>query len=219
MSYIGIAGQAQHGKDSLADYLHVKLNDRLAKRNPESPVTPWTRSAFARAVKDIFCTTFGKDLAYVEQWKVSPQPPPDLDITVRKALQFIGDGFRQIKGSIWIDIMFRDKDAHKIISDVRYVNELQALHDHGGFNILVVHPDRINDDPNGSEAQMRPFADYALWRTGGGHSDVRSMNSPVGWPLVNSVIINDGTLVDLYRKADDLIPRIERFFAAKERAA
>lgn len=197
MFIIGVAGQKQNGKDTLADYLRAKLNDRMGEEF-------WTRSAFAKAVKEIFCSTFNKDPYFVEKWKVREDAPPDLDKTVRQALQFIGDGFRQIKGSIWIDIMFRDKKTPRIVSDCRYVNELRAVKQHGGFVILVVRPDMINDDPNGSEAQMRPFAQYAL-----DLSDER----PEGWELVDMVVINNGDMQDLYKHIDDaVLPAVEAFF-------
>lgn len=242
MHYIGVAGQAQQGKDTLADYLAFKLNEeRLERRRREQLLSTkcslnldgksvfWERSAFARAVKQIYCETFDKDLDFVEFWKTNPEIPPGMDMTVRKALQLIGDGFRQIQRNIWIDLMFRDTSRPKIISDARYVNELTAIHEHGGFNVLVVHPDRINEDSNGSEAQMRPFARYALGSVGWSRrskmenptSDDKSpyadAERPEGWELVHWVIINDGTVEDLYRKADTLIPMIHNFFESKER--
>lgn len=210
MGYIGVASQMFGGKDTLADYLQIRLNERRADSQPL-----WERSAFAKAVKDIFCSTFGKDMDYVEQWKPHADPPLDLDMSVRKSLQFIGDGFRTIKGSIWIDLMFRDKKGYKIISDVRYINELKAVKEHGGFNILIVRPDKLNNDSNGSEAQMRPLLEYAL--------DLRDSEClgtclpPAGMELIDLVVYNDGTIAELYQHADDVVvPAIEKFFKEKK---
>lgn len=163
MFVIGVAGQAQMGKDTLADHLAVKLNEAGGPEvNDDHPGTLWQRAAFAAAVKKVFCDTFDVDIDFVEKWKVIPEPPPGFDMTVRQALQFIGDGFRKIRSTIWLDLAFRDKGTPKIISDVRYVNEFVRVKKEGGLTILVGRPDKINNDPNGSEAQIRPFIEWAL---------------------------------------------------------
>jgi hypothetical protein len=227
MYIIGVAGQMRAGKDSLADYLQQYLN-----RCP--PMVYWHRGAFAKAVKQIFMDAFDKDPAYVEKWKVVKEAPPDLDMPVRKALQFIGDGFRNIKSSIWIDLALMGdyphrNDCAKIISDVRYRNELKAIYDNGGFNILIVRPDKINNDPNGSEAQMRPFVRYALklhllsnlnscnlaekfW-TKLWNLRLLSVSKPKGWEYIHYVLINNGTLEDMYKHAGSISLAINEHFS------
>jgi hypothetical protein len=163
MFVIGIGGQLQMGKDTIADRLAEKLNcdqlnlDTSCDKNPK-----WLRAAFASNVKKVYCDTFGVDMDFVEKWKVIPEPPPGFEMNVRQALQFIGDGFRKIKGTIWLDLTFRDKSKPKIISDVRYVNEFLRVKKEGGMNILVGRPDKINNDPNGSESQIKPYIEYCL---------------------------------------------------------
>lgn len=167
MFVIGVAGQAQMGKDTLADRLQEMLNgwdkctleERAAEKDmPET----WQRRAFAYAVKKVFADTFDVTFEFIEKWKVIPEPPPGFDMTVRQALQFIGDGFRKIRSTIWLDLAFRDKSRPTIISDVRYINEFLRVKKEGGLNFLVGRPDKLNDDPNGSEAQIRPFIEFAL---------------------------------------------------------
>lgn len=215
MHVIGVAGQAQMGKDTMADHLRTILNDRRCENY-------WQRTAFAKSVKQIFMDTFNKDAYYVEKWKVRQDVPPDLDQTVRKALQFIGDGFRQIKASIWIDLMFRDKTFPKIISDARYVNELRAIRKHGGYVVLVVNPAKVNDDPNGSEAQMKLFAEHAL-KVYKGYNMRQFQASakecvyvgqpPDGWNFVDYVIINDDTIEDFHDRIEQFIAsEVEAFF-------
>jgi hypothetical protein len=149
MRYIGVAGQAQFGKDTLADRLHLKLSDKS-----------WKRSALASAVKKVYCETFNVDLEFVEKWKTNPEPPPGFDMNVRQSLQFIGDGFRRIQPNIWLDLAFREKNT--IFSDVRYVNEFRRVKKEGGINILVARPDKLNSDTNESESQIRPYIDLLL---------------------------------------------------------
>jgi hypothetical protein len=120
----------------------------------------WERAAFAAGVKKVFCETFAVDLEFVEKWKVISEVPQNFDMPVRKALQFIGDGFRQIQSDIWLDIVFRNKEKSLIISDVRYINEFTRIKKEGGLNIIVARPDRFNEDPNPSEAQIKVYVEW-----------------------------------------------------------
>lgn len=170
MYVIGVAGQAQHGKDTLADHLQKLLNGPWFKEHADREygvdILPmqhkhWERGAFAKGVKKVYSDNFGVDTGFIERWKVKDEIPPGFDMNVRKSLQFIGDGFRQIKSSIWIDLALRG-DEPRIISDVRYINEFKRIHEEGGLNILVGRPDKLNDDPNPSEAQIKPYVEWCL---------------------------------------------------------
>lgn len=172
MFVIGVAGQAQMGKDTLADSLKELLNE---------PRELWVRAAFAANVKKVFCETFDVDMEFVEKWKVIPEIPPGFDMTVRQALQFIGDGFRKIRSTIWLDLAFRDKSKPVIISDVRYVNEFLRVKAEGGMNILVARPEKVNDDPNGSESQIKPYIDFCV-NYFSGHGDAKVFDlSEMNW--------------------------------------
>lgn len=195
MNLIGVASQAQHGKDTFANYLGQVLNKTIGREF-------WRRTAFANNVKRIYCETFNKDMDFVEKWKVIPEIPPGMDMTVRKSLQFIGDGFRQIQGDIWIDLMFR-KDEPQIISDIRYINELKAVKNRGGFTVLVARKDKLNDDPNGSEAQIRPLLTYAL--------DLNP-ERPEAMDFVDAIVLNNGSVEELYAQVDNLIPVLLNYF-------
>lgn len=150
MHVIGVAGQAGFGKDLLSD----RLKERLG--------SGWGRTAFASNVKKIYCETFNVDTSFVEQWKVVSDPPSGFDMPVRQSLQFIGDGFRKISHNIWVDLVFRNKNNPIIISDVRYVNEFRRVKKEGGLNILLGRPDKLNNDPNRSESEIRPYIDWCL---------------------------------------------------------
>jgi hypothetical protein len=214
---IGVASQAQHGKDTLADRLAEKLNV-----NKDS--NPWVRRAFASNVKRVFCETFNVDSAFVEKWKVKSEIPPGFNMPVRQALQFIGDGFRKIMGSIWMDLTFRDS-LPKIISDVRYINEFTRVKAEGGLNILIGRPDRLNDDPNGSEAQIRPYIDWCLkvFSPTAKFVDLRDVDwkfinesvvdkPPEGMNLFDVFIRNDETIEKLYEVVDTkLVQFVEHF--------
>ena len=206
---IGVASQKQHGKDTLADRLQEKLNEKHEGKL-------WTRAAFAANVKKVFEDTFGVDREFVEEWKTKDEVPPGFDMPVRKSLQFIGDGFREIRGTIWVDLCFRD-DIPKIISDVRYVNEFTRVKKEGGLNILVGRPDKLNDDPNGSEAMIKPYCEWALDTLQGEKFYVNlsrwgSTDKPKDMDLFDVFIRNDGTKEEFYEIIDtQLVPFVEKF--------
>lgn len=194
---IGVAGQQRQGKDVASDHLALGMGLK--------------RGAFATGVKQVFCEYFGVDMDFVERWKVVDEPPPGFLISVRKALQFIGDGFRNIKDDVWIERLFRQHPDNVVISDVRYRNELAAIRARGGLNILVYRPGFMNDDPNGSEAQIRPFVEHFL-----GSGVEGRVSSDGDFSLVDFFLVNDGGIEDFYAKVDELVaPCLKRSARAK----
>ncbi len=136
--------------------------------------------------------------------------PPDLDVAMRQALIRIGDGFRQIKSTIWIDLLAKSLEMPTVITDTRYVNELKWVCESGGYNILVVRPGYLNDEPNDSEAMMRLLADYASKHISSSASmkcqfvslaewTPPNSQQPPGWEYLHAVIYNDGNLDDVTR--------------------
>lgn len=212
MFVIGVAGQAQMGKDTLADHLVEKLGEK------------WKRTAFADNVKKVYQDTFDRDRPFVEEWKVKPEPPPGFDMTVRKSLQFIGDGFRKIYPTIWVDLVFRRVTDPVIISDVRYINEFLRVKKEGGLNILVGRTEKLNDDPNRSEAMIRPFVKWCLDQAPDKDFVVfngeKTKDAPPLMSKFDVFIRNDGTIEDLYEVIDkQLLPFVERFAFTFEQEA
>jgi rhodanese-related sulfurtransferase len=211
MDVIGVGGQAQNGKDTLADYLRTILNESIG-------YNVWKRDAFASNVKRIFCESMGVDAAFIEKWKTNSEPPPEFDMAIRKGLQFIGDGFRKIKGNIWVDMLFDRMKDPTIISDVRYPNELDIVRKKGGVNILIIRPDRLNDDPNGSESFMRTLADWCLahldqyqpYYNMCAYFNQTDDTAPKDMYLVDFVVFNNSTIEALYQKVDLLRPELEQ---------
>lgn len=219
MFAIGVAGQAQMGKDTLSDYLADKLNARAKSRPVFHPSSLWSRVAFADNVKKVYQDTFDRSRDFVELWKTNPDPPPGFDMTVRKSLQFIGDGFRQIYPTIWLDLVFNRATQPIIISDVRYVNEFMRVKKEGGLNILVGRTEMLSDDPNGSEAQIRPYVEWCLNNFSAiapvcklplnPNSDCSKVPELGKFDLF---VRNDGTIEDLYRSIDEqVVPYVENF--------
>lgn len=120
-----------------------------------------------RACQQIFGFTdhqlFGPSAARSE-----PHPtlrmPDGSPLTARAALQVVGtDIARALCPSVWIDAALRDiRDGEDVVvSDARYVNELDALRARGAF-LIRRRGGAANDDPHPSEAEMRGVPDSAF---------------------------------------------------------
>lgn len=152
--------------------------------------------------------SFNVDRAFVEKWKRIDVAPPGFEQPVRHSLQFIGDGFRQIKPSIWVDWLFRFYENQDIIiSDGRYYSECDAVKAKGGINIGVWRPGHENSIQHPSESQLKPEIDKLkeIMPAGG---KIDQVESAFDWFLVN-----DGSLEDLYATIDnELIPYLKKVF-------
>lgn len=204
MHVIACSAQLNSGKDVFSDHLHKILRDKYWRFN-------WVRKAFAGPVKETFCQSFGVDHDFIEKWKRISQAPPGMLMPVRQALQFIGDGFRQIKPNIWIEIALRDQNISPILSDGRYINEAKAVRESKGLNFLLYRPGFLNDDPNPSEAQLRPLVEFAMRNLKEGaipNADTlrqRFQEYPFGLDNYDYFLINEGSLQDFYAKIDTVI--------------
>jgi hypothetical protein len=138
---------------------------------------------------------------FIEKWKRKDEIPPGFNMNVRKCLTFIGDGFRDIKSDIWIESLLQRPSTNLIISDVRYINECNAIrnkqYSHEGHTVLLWRPGHENNFQNRSEQELMQFVEQ-LKDTQDGPINVD------GIPF-DFWIKNDGDLSDLYSKVDRLI--------------
>lgn len=199
MKIVAAFGQLANGKDEFCDNLVKKLNSNALTGHE------WTRNAFANAVKDVFCESFGVDRDFIEKWKRIPEAPPGMLMPVRQGLQMIGDGFRQIKPNVWIDIAMRRKER-QILSDGRYINEAKAVKAAGGLTVLIYRDGFLNDDPNPSEAQLKPIIQYCAKNLKSGkikHDDHK--DAPDGFGYFDVYIENNGDLQTFLQKSYEIV--------------
>ena len=188
MQIIGIAGQLGNGKDVLGLHLKEELERRFGEL--------WHHRAWAEGLKNVFYDAFGVDKEFTEAWKRNPEIPPGFDMTVRGALQQIGDGFRQIKSDVWISWTLTRAPNKTIITDCRYVNELQRIRQEGGINVLVIRPGHVNDIAHPSESHLRLIVDFFLRTSMEGRINLSSdlTTLPSGAQYIDWVIRNDSTI-------------------------
>lgn len=194
---IGCCSQLGNGKDTACDYLSKKLNEIYGNGT-------WHRGSLASNVKRVFCEVFGVDKEFIEEWKRKDEIPPNFQKPIRQCLTFIGDGFREIRNSIWIDLLLKDNDKNLIISDARYINESNYVRSHNGFTVLLWRPGHENNINNASEQEMMPFV-----RALKNEPDGVIQNKEIPY---NIWVKNDGTIEDLYSKIEKIvIPYVKEF--------
>lgn len=197
MKIILSSGQAGAGKDCVSDYLALQLGSKSKG---------WYRGSFAAPIKKIFMDSFNVDNAFIEKWKRLDEIPPGMLQPVRKALQFIGDGFRKIQEDVWVNIALKFP-GNQIISDGRYYSEARAIRHEGGKNIVIWRPGYENNDPNESESQIKTVVDWCL-NSGIEDGPIPHNKTFPGFNMVDYYdlfIKNDGTLEQLYNKIDKFI--------------
>lgn len=206
LKLIGVAGQKQNGKDLLTTCIEEELKDCMSLR----------RVAFADGIKDSFCQLFGVTREWIEEWKEKPEIPPGWGMTVRKALQFIGDGFRGIKGDVWIEqaaSKVRKEGWFRVLhvfTDIRYLNELSKTKDLNGFVILVYRPGYLNDVDHPSEALLRPILKWFIENRKEGYVNDVPADAPEGASMIDLFLINDGSVEDLREKVKKyMMPKVK----------
>lgn len=123
------------------------------------------RRAFAQAVKQVVTDCFGFSADDIEKWKTEATNAPGLLVSMRETLQRVGDGFREIRPSVWIDMALSSPDTSGVFCDVRYLNEARALKQRNATLVLVGRSSALNDDANPSEASLRPLIAWFLAHT------------------------------------------------------
>lgn len=132
---IGICGHARHGKDTAADFIvkhhgYRKVAFARPMKNAVLAAFPlWTEEHVDGVLKDVVCPIYG--------------------IKPRSALKSIGDAwgrgdllnyddFAKVTGkSLWINAALAKHDDNLIVSDVRRVNEADAIRSLGGILIMI----------------------------------------------------------------------------------
>jgi dephospho-CoA kinase len=112
----------------------------------------------------------------------------ELKATIGKLLQVVGGFFRNfIDPDVWVNYLFTNlKDEFSIISDVRYPNELQRIHEHRG---IILHITKLDHEfPNDGRSDLHESENQLL--------------------LADFTMDNSGTLKDLHEKLDDFYETI-----------
>lgn len=174
---IGLGFKARAGKDTVAAHLVNNYS--------------FIQESFAYPLKEYIgreiCGFNDKQL--YGAWKENPDP--EWGMTPRQMLQLIGtDALRKVvHDDFWVIPMKRKlkehirNEQHVVISDVRFMNEINMIRSLGGKVVKVdrENPDKISNAKHSSELELDNYN---------------------GWDLV---IQNNGTLDELYGKTDEMM--------------
>lgn len=182
---VGLMGKKDHGKTAVAEYFVEHY--------------AFAAAAFADPLKKKLSELL--DIPLEEFYPTTPEGKesrereilPEWGKTIRRLMQDYGDGCREIiHKEIWIramDKMLRDRfyGPHLVISDVRYINEADYVRSNKGkgFLIRIIDPRKQSDDYHRSETEQ-------------------GMIKP---PYI--LVVNDGTLEDLFTKIDEALKDIK----------
>ena len=210
---IGFVGFIGSGKDTAADYL-VNFHG-------------FRRDSFANTLKDAVSHVFGWDRTLLEgrtaearawreqvdEWWANRLDMPNL--TPRLMLQLWGtevcrSGFHD---DIWIASLenkIRKTKDNIVISDVRFPNEIKAIHNAGGLVVRIkrgVDPEWYNDAVNMNAGQSN-----MSWLIS--KSRIEKLNihaSETAWVggNIDHTVYNDSTIDDLFAQIKDLLPSQE----------
>lgn len=156
---IGIVGHAQSGKDTIADYLVKNYG--------------FTKLSFATKVKKIT-----KSLFNIPNNTAKTTQLPLWGMTYRDLLQQVGSKLREIHPDIWVNPIigeilvcniFGNSSENFAISDVRYLNELNAIRQEGGKLIKIIRTNFVTDltieeekHPSETELNNVPNSEFNL---------------------------------------------------------
>jgi hypothetical protein len=168
---VGISGKARSGKDTFAKMLADALQTKTGKA--------YVLMAYAHELKLRVQKDF--DMSYEQLWGDEKEIPDrryrkdrhnwiagrrdsgeikENFWTPREILQAYGEFFRTIDYDFWVKHLFRvikDKQYENvIITDVRHINEVDAVVDKGGFHIRVEreNKDVIHNEQHISETAL-----------------------------------------------------------------
>ena len=205
---IGFVGFIGSGKDTAADYL---VNTHGFRRD-----------SFANTLKDAVAHVFGWDRTLLEgrtnearEWREQQDEwwsnRLGRNITPRWVLQYWGtevcrQGFHD---DIWIASLenkIRKTSDNIVISDVRFPNEIKAIHNAGG---LVIRIKRGNDPEWYQDAvNMNEGRGNMSWLMSKTHIEQLGIHaSETAWVggNIDTIVTNDGTIDELFSQLQILI--------------
>ena len=177
---IALVGKAGAGKNTVSDYICTKLNST-------------TEIAFADPIKAGLSTMFGLSVKTLDTMKNNNILLHD--ISVRSMYQQIGHALRDLNENIYIELttnridhLLKSVDTI-IVTDCRYVNEIQGLKsycDKNNCHFITIYIDRKdtsrpmnnNEQQHVSETEIDSTKEYCLY-TINNNSDLNNLYTQI----------------------------------------
>jgi len=176
MSIISVSGKIGSGKDTVASIIKEAI-----------PSQNWEVRKFAGKLKQIASILSGTPIELFEDQEFKKTfMANEWGMTYREFLQRLGtEAIRNgLHENAWIISTFADytEDCNWIITDTRFLNEIEAVESRGALKILVIRG-------NG---------------TSGSHPSENSLESYTGWDYI---LYNDSTIEDLRLKVLEILAK------------
>ncbi len=182
MTVIGLAGLKGSGKDLAGAYLVERYG--------------FVRKSFAEPLKESAAAALNVPVEWFETDKNDPNAKVIYDrgnetvvLTVREYLQRYGtEAHRDVFGKgFWTDQLISQLDGtNVVITDMRFLNETQAVKDAGGYTFLIDRPAVKGSGDTHASEELPPD------------------------DLIDYVVKNEGSIQDLYDALDEAVYLIRR---------
>jgi hypothetical protein len=195
---IGIFGQKEMGKSTLAKLIQKRLNEQYK----------WAfLHAFADPVKDQVCNLFGIPRDKIDL--IKNETLPGCSTTIREMMQWIGQGARERMPGIWINKLVERIRSHhprtiSIVQDGRYLDEAEAIKKLNGVNIIIWRPSKVNWEEHQSESQIRRVVQVPQVD----HNSEHFLKWKENRKLFDSIKLNDDTELSLFQAADSIVQMV-----------
>lgn len=183
---IGLGHKRRVGKDTVADYLCRAYG--------------FEKMSFAQHLKEVTKLLFGwrNDHVYGQ---LKDQKDPYFELSPRHAMQELGTTIRDLFGEdFWVETVDRrlrvQHCRNVVISDCRFLNEVQMIQRHGGLLWKIVRPP-LEPRKTVWWKRFSPQSDVADQ-----HRSETALDSFTGW---NAVIYNTGSEQSLRQKVDRMM--------------
>lgn len=169
---IGVCGSARHGKDTTADVFVLY---------------GYKRYQFSEKMKKCLFDIFGWDRQFIEEHK--EEIDPEWGVSPRQVLRAFGTEFAQTLmcelypkfkdrtgRKLWAHALLREipEDEDAVISDVRFLHEVEEIRNRGGLIIKVFRPSWPVDTSHASEREIAEIKEDVLLRNSGTLGEYRS---------------------------------------------
>jgi len=203
---IGFVGFIGSGKGTVGDILVQK---------------GFKKDSFAKPLKDAAANIFGWDRKLLEgdtvrsrEWREQPDEywsqAFNYEFTPRLALQLLGtEGCRNtINKDIWVySLLKRASTTNTIVTDVRFKNEIETIHNHGGKIVRIKRgpePEWFEDAVTFNQGSKRNIG-WAMAKFKLQESKIHS--SEIDWIgcKIDYTIENNGTIKELGKDVNDML--------------
>ena len=191
MTIIGFMGNAGSGKSCAAEYL-VNNIPGTAEYSFATPLKKACKELFLLSDTQLYGTQEQKETGDPRWFGCSPRTMMQylgtdlLRKQMSKIIPELGEGIFIHSARLWCDeYLSENHHLHIVISDVRFQNEVDFIHEQGGIVIKINRDDRSSNGADHiSELSVNDIDDY------------------------DYMIDNNGTIIDYYKKIRDIISKI-----------